>query len=223
MPPLLVALGSMVWKDLLLEVRSREVVIPLLVFVITLVVLFSFAFDPPPALVPLLAPGLLWSTITFLAILGFLRLFSLEREQGGLEGLLLCPVPRSLLYGGKLLSSLLFLMGVEVALLPVFSALFNLPFLMPRLWLVTFLATLGFCTVGVVFSAMVAHTRAREMLLPLLFLPMALPVVLAGVATTGAILKGEGEDTALWLSLTIAFDTLFLVAGGALFEFVLGE
>lgn len=219
----LTALGGLVWKDLLLEVRSRELVLPLLVFVLSLVVLFTFAFEPRPALVPLLAPGVLWSTLTFLGTLGFIRLFALEREQGGLEGLLTCPVPRALIYAGKLLASLLFLVGVEVVLLPVFSALFNLPFFLPRLWLATFLATLGFCAVGVVFSAMAVHTRAREVLLPVLFFPIALPVIIAGLATASAILKGAGEATAHWLSLIVAFDILFLVVGGAVFDYILGE
>lgn len=220
---MLIALWGLVWKDLLLEVRSRELVLPLLVFVVSLVVLFTFAFEPRPALVPILAPGVLWSTLTFLGTLGFIRLFALEREQGGLEGLLSCPVPRSIIYSGKLLASLLFLLGVEAVLLPVFSALFGLPFLLPRLWLATFLSTLGFCAVGVVFSAVSVHTRAREVLLPVLFFPIALPVIIAGLATTSAILKGEGEATARWISLIIAFDTLFLVVGGALFDFILGE
>ncbi|GBD10598.1 hypothetical protein HRbin23_00242 [bacterium HR23] len=219
----LTALWGIIWKDLLLEVRSKELVLPLLVFVLALVVLFSFAFEARPALVPLVAPGVLWSALTFLGTLGFVRLFSLEREQGGLEGLLTCPVPRSLIYAGKLLAGVLFLVGVEVVLLPIFSALFNLPFLLPRLWLATFLATLGFCAVGVVFSAMAVHTRAREVLLPVLFFPVALPAIIAGLATTSAILKNEPETAGRWLSLTLAFDILYLVVGGALFDYILGE
>lgn len=217
------ALWGLLWKDLLVEVRSRELVLPLLVFVVAIVVLFTFAFEPRPTLVPILAPGVLWSALTFLGTLSFVRLFSMEREQGGLEGLLTCPVPRSLIYTGKLLAALLFLLGVEVVLLPTFSALFNLPFLLPRLWLTTFLVTLGFSAVGVVFSAMVAHTRAREVLLPVLFFPVALPVIIAGLATTSAILKGEGGNAGQWLSLIAAFDMLYLIVGGALFDFIVGE
>ncbi|MCS7207245.1 MAG: heme exporter protein CcmB [Dehalococcoidia bacterium] len=217
------ALWGLVWKDLLIEVRSRELVLPLLVFVIALVVMFTFSFEPRPALVPLVAPGVLWAAITFLGTLGFVRLFSVEREQGGLEGLLTCPVPRSLLYTGKVLASVLFLVGVEALVLPVFSALFNLPFVLPLLWAATFLCTIGFSAVGVVFSAMVAHTRAREVLLPVLFFPIVLPVIIAGIAITSAIITGEGEGVGRWLGLVVAFDIVYLIVGGALFDFVLGE
>ena len=212
------------WKDFLLEIRAKEVVTPIIVFAFLVLVTFNFAFEPSPALLAVIAAGTLWVSFTFAGILGLNRMFALEKEKGGLDGLLLCPVSRDVLYIGKLLSSFVFMLTIEAVMLPVFSTIFNLPFFLPELWLLTVLATLGFAAVGTVFSAMAVNTRAREVLLPVLFFPVVVPVIIAAVESTGAIFRAEDwTEFSRWLQLTAAFDAVFLVAAAVLFQYVVQE
>lgn len=217
-------IATVLWKDLLLEVRTKEVVTPTLVFAFLVTVVFNFVFEPSAAVVAVVAPGVLWVGFTFAGTLGLNRTFALEKERGGVEGLMLCPVGREQIYLGKMLASFLFILVVELVMLPVFGVLFNLPLLLPWLWLVAVAATLGFSAVGTVFSAMAVNTRAREIMLPVLFFPIAVPVIIAAVEATRAILGGEPwGDFRHWIELTAAFDAVFVVAAAATFEFVLGE
>ncbi|MBI2935658.1 MAG: heme exporter protein CcmB [Chloroflexi bacterium] len=215
---------AILWKDLLLEARTKEVVTPVVVFALLVVVVFNFAFEPRPSLVAVVAAGVLWVSFVFAGLLGLGRTFAMEKEQGGLQGLMLCPVGRDVIYLGKFLGSFLFLLAVEAVMLPIFSILFNLPLVLPALWLVSALATFGFVAVGTVFSAMAVNTRAREIMLPVLFFPIAVPVIIAAVEVSGAILQGEGWSTfSRWLNLIAAFDVVFLVLAAITFDFVLGE
>ncbi len=212
------------WKDFLLEVRAKEVVTPILVFALLVLITFNFAFEPTPALLAVIAAGTLWVSFTFAGILGLNRTFALEKDKGSLDGLLLCPVSRDVLYIGKLLSTFVFMLVIEALMLPVFSMVFNLPLVLPQLWLLTALATLGFAAVGTLFSAMAVNTRAREVLLPVLFLPIVVPVIIAAVESTNAIFQAEGWDQInKWMQLTTAFDAIFLVVSAVLFQFVVQE
>ena len=123
---------AILWKDLLLEARTREVIVPVLLFAVLVVVVFNFAIEPRPALVAVVAPGVLWLAFVFAGAMGLTRTFALEKEDGGIEGLMLCPVGRDVLYVGKMLGSLVFLLIVEALTLPVFAALFNLPIWQPE-------------------------------------------------------------------------------------------
>jgi heme exporter protein B len=218
------AVFAILWKDLLLELRTREAVLPILVFALLVAVIFNFAFEPRRDLVLRVAPGILWVSITFAGMLGFQRSFAAEKEQGGQEGMLLAPVSRDALYLGKLLGSFIFILAVELVLLPVFLMLFNLPLGLPGLWLVVLLGTLGFSAVGTAFAAMASNARAREVLLPLLFFPIVVPVIIAAVqATAGVMRDAPFSDYSRWLGLMAAFDVLFLVLAAMTFDFVLGE
>lgn len=218
------AVLAILWKDFLLEIRAKEVVTPVLVFALLVAITFNFVFSTQPALVAIVASGTLWVSFTFAGVLGLGRAFALEKERGGLDGLALTPASRDALYLGKLLSAFLFMLAVEVVMLPVISVLFDLPLVLPALWLVVALATLGFAAVGTVFSALAANTRAREVLLPVLFFPIVVPVIIAAVESTSAILRGDGwSEYARWVGLTAAFDAVFIVASAALFQFTLGE
>ena len=215
---------AILWKDLLLEARTREVIVPVLLFAVLVVVVFNFAIEPRPALVAVVAPGVLWLAFVFAGAMGLTRTFALEKEDGGVEGLMLCPVGRDVLYVGKVLGSLVFLLVVEALTLPIFAALFNLPIWQPELWLLVVLATIGFAAVGTAFSAMAVNTRAREVLLPVLFFPILVPVIIAAVEATGAIIEGDAWSSySRWLGLTAAFDAVFLVVGAITFDYVLGE
>jgi heme exporter protein B len=215
---------AILWKDVLLESRTREMVVPILVFSFLVIVVFNFVIDPNPRLVAAVAPGVLWVAFTFAGMLGLNRSFAMEKERGGIEGLMLCPVGRDLVYLGKMLGTFMFILIVEFIMLPVFAAIFNLPLLEPGLWLITALATFGFAAVGATFSAMAVNTRAREILLPILFFPIAVPVIIAAAEATRAVLAGDSiGDYSRWLQLMAAFDVVFVVIAAMTFDFVLGE
>ena len=218
--PLLV----LVWKDILLEVRSRELVISVLVFGLLVAVVFNFALDVTPQRVTAIAPGILWVAFAFAATMAMSRAFVREREQGGLEGLLLSPVSRDAIFLGKALTNFLFMLLVELVLLPVFAVLFGFSALSFTLIWTIVLATVGFAVVGTLFSAIAAQTRSREIMLPVLFFPIILPVIIGAVeASTRAI----GGDTTVgfgrWLPLLAVFDALFLVICPWVFSFVVEE
>ena len=172
----------------------------------------------------LVVPGILWVAFTFAGVLGFNRSFILEKGKGSLDGLLLCPVSRDVIYLGKLVGTFLFMIVVEALLLPVFAVLYDFSLFIPELLLIAALATLGFSAVGTLFSAMAVNTRSRETMLPLLLLPMTVPVIIAAVEATGVILDGDSfGELARWWQLLLAFDVIFLVLSSLLFGAVLEE
>ncbi len=215
---------AIVWKDILSEIRSRETGGSVLLFCLLIIVIFNFALESEEDIIESAAPGILWISFTFAGVLGLNHIFAAEKENSCLEGLMLCPVERHIIYWGKFIGSLIFMLVVEAIITPIFLALYNLPVLLPGLALIIVLATLGFVSVGTLFSAMAANTRAREIMLPVLFLPIVVPVIIAAVKATGLILDGEpwGELTT-WLQIIIAFDVIFLVISALVFEFVIEE
>ena len=215
---------AILWKDVLLETRTKDIVVAVLVFSLLVIVIFSFALDPSPGMVGLVAPGVLWVAFVFGGVLGLTRSFALEKDAGSMDGLLLAPVSRDTVFFGKMLANLLFMLLVEALVFPIFAVIFNLPLTAPGLVPVALLATLGIATVGTVFSAMAINTRAREVMLPLLFFPVAVPVILAAVEASGVVLREGGlGETGQWLPLLAAFDALFLVACPVAFHLVLEE
>ena len=215
---------TLAWKDVLLELRTKDVVTSVVMFALLAMVTFNFAFDPSPKVVALVAPGILWVAFTFAGVLGFNRAFALEKENGNLEGLLLCPVSRDVIYFGKLLGIFAFMTVMEAILLPFFAIVYNLPVLDLKLLLVALLATLGFSGVGALFSAIAVNTRSREIMLPVLLLPVASPVVIAAVEATRAILDGATwGEVGRWWQLLLAFDVLFLIVSSFVFGAVLEE
>jgi heme exporter protein B len=207
-----------------LEARTKETFSAVLAFAVIVAFVFGFAFDPSPSVVALVGPGIIWVAYVFTGILGMNRTFAVERDQGTLEGLLLAPVGREAIYAGKLASTTTIMLVVEVILYPIFLLLFELNLFNIWFVLVTVAATVGFAAVGTLFSAIAAHTRAREVLLPLLFLPIILPVIIGAVASTSASLSGDGWDgVGKWLQFIIAFDLVFLVLSSWAFDFVLEE
>ena len=212
------------WKDILLELRTKDVVTSVLMFALLAAIIFNFAFDPSPAIVALVVPGILWVAFTFAGVLGFNRSFALEKDKGSLDGLLLCPVSRDVIYFGKLLGLFIFMLVVEAILFPVFAILYNFSLSDPMLFLVAALATLGFAGVGTLFSAIAVNTRSREIMLPVLLLPVAAPVVIAAVEATRAILEGASlTETGRWWQLLLAFDVIFLIVSSFVFGAVLEE
>ena len=211
-------------KDVLLELRTKDILVSVAVFALLVIVIFNFALDPTPRTVAMVAPGILWVAFTFGGVLGLNRAFALEKERGNLHGLMLAPVGRDAVYFGKLLGNFLFMVVVEAAIYPVFAVLFNLPLLIPGLVPVALLATLGIAAVGTVFSAMAVNTRSREVMLPVLFFPVVVPVIVAAVEATGVLIRGdESADLTRWLPFMAVFDAIFLVVCPVAFSMIIEE
>jgi heme exporter protein B len=199
-------------KDLLLELRGRETLPAMALFVVAMLVAFRFALsgDDPDA-----AAGLLWLAILFTALLGLGRAFVPEREQGILDALVLAPCDRSAIWLGKLLATLAFLVLVELIALPAFALFFE--GVSGATVAAVALADVGICAVGTLLAAMAVAGRARELLLPLLFLPLALPIVVGGVGATVV------DDPAPFLGFLGLYDAVFAILAWATFEYVVVE
>jgi len=207
-------------KDIKTELRTRETLSGMLVFALLVVLIFNFAFDLRVDNVRSVVPGALWVTFTFAGVLGLNRSFASERDQGSLEGLLLAPVDRSALYLGKTSANIVFMLITEVIVLPVSTVLFNLNLLHPQLFVVALLGTIGFAGVGTLFSAIAINTRARDVMLPILLFPISIPIIIAAVKLTSAILDtGAVTEAGTWWPLLISFDAIFLVVSALIFEY----
>ena len=219
--------GGKVWaivrKDLALQRRSREMLNSMFIFALIVILVFSFSFDLRVEKVNQVAPGVLWVAFTFAGMLGLSRSFILESDQGCLDGLLLCPVDRSVIYFGKMLSNVLFISMTEAVILPLYFALFNLPFKLLLLPIIL-LGTVGFSAVGTLFSAMTVHVRAREVMLPILLFPIIMPALIAAVKLTGGVLDGQAwSEMRHWLQLLVGFDVIFLSVSYMVFDYVVEE
>jgi heme exporter protein B len=205
--------GALARKDLLLELRARDTLPAMLLFVVATFVVFHFAL--PARSSDLAASGLLWVAIVFTALLGLGRAFVPEREQGMLDGLVLAPCDRSAIWLGKGIATLAFLGAAEVVALPVFALFFH--GLSGATIAAVVLADIGICAVGTFLGAMAVATRARDLLLPLLFLPLAIPIVIGGVGAS--IVASPGR----YLGFLALYDALFVLICWATFEYVVTE
>lgn len=219
-------IGTLFWKDALTEFRTKESFSTMFVFSLLVLFIFHFAFPPGLENVSTVAPGILWVAFAFGSVLGLNRSFVYEKDQGCLRGLLLCPVDRSTIYFGKVLANGVFMLIVEILMLPVFGVFFHIPLLnpLPKLICIIILSTIGFSAVGTLLSAISVHTRAREVMLPVLFFPVIIPVILAAVKSTTYVLAGKSfSDIGAWFLFLAGFDIVFLIVSPLIFEFVLEE
>ena len=200
-------------KDLLLELRANDTLPAMLLFVVATLVVFRFAL--PGDASDRVATGLLWVAILFTALLALTRAFVPEREQRVLDALVLAPIDRSTIWIGKSVAVLGFLLAAELVALPAFWIFFD-----PLGWesvAAVLLADLGICTVGALLAAMAVAGRARELLLPLLFLPLAIPIVVGGVGA------GVTDDPLKYLAFLGLYDAVFAILAWASFEYVVTE
>ena len=216
--------GIVLWKDLLTERRSKEQVNALFFFALLLLFLFQFALGADRERLGAALPGLLWLGFVLSGLLGLGRAFLVERENDCWEGLLLAPGDKSAIYVGKFVGNLVVMLLVEAIVLALFALFFNIdlgPHL-PGLTLVIVLGTVGFAAVGTLFAAMTAHVRARELLFPVLLLPVQVPVLLGAVKATEAVLSGEPlSAVGHWLKLLVAADVIYLTVGILTFDVLL--
>jgi heme exporter protein B len=200
-------------KDLLLELRARDTVPAMLLFVLATFVVFHFVL--PSSASELATKGLLWVAITFTAILGLTRAFAAERDERVIDGLVLAARDRSAIWFGKALSVLAFLLLAEVVALPAYALFFS--GVDGQTIAAVALADVGICAVGTLLAGMAASSHARELLLPLLFLPLAIPVVIGGVGASVAANSGK------YLAFLALYDAVFALVAWASFEYVVTE
>ncbi|MCC6187972.1 MAG: heme exporter protein CcmB [Anaerolineales bacterium] len=218
--------GAIVWKDLAAELRSRELLSAMIVFALLVILTFNFALelDRSPAARERTGAGVLWVATVFTGTLGLNRSLAMEKDRGSLDGMLLAPIDRSALYLGKALGNLLFILLVEAILLPVLAILFNLPMLRPLLLGVVGLGAVGYAAVGTLLASLAMHSRSRDVMLPILLLPVAVPVLVAAVrATSGVLAASAWDEIAPWINLLIGYDVIFIAAAFMLFEYVVEE
>ncbi|MBI2218738.1 MAG: heme exporter protein CcmB [Candidatus Rokubacteria bacterium] len=215
---------AVTWKDVLVERRSKETLNALVFFALLLLFAFQFALGPDRDRLAQAMPGLLWLGFILSGLLGLGRTFVTERENDCWEALLLTPGDKSAVYVGKLAGNLLLMFTVEALLIALFAVFFNvdLSAALPALTLVVALGTVGLAAVGTLFAAMTANIRARELLFPILLLPVQVPVLLGTVKATEAVLAGEPlAAVAQWLKLLVAADLIYVVSGLLTFDFIL--
>ncbi len=211
-------------KDLLLEVRNREIILSILVFSGLVFIIFNFAIELTTVNRDTVGPGVLWVAFIFAAILGLNRSFIIEKDGNALEGMMLSPIGRDTILAGKTLGNLLFMLTALVVLFPVFTALFNVNVLKPEIIVLAALATIGLATIGTMFAALSVNTRAREIMLPVLFLPMAVPILIAAVEGTAQITQGGSwSEAAEWFQVLGAFDIVFVIGALLTFQFLLED
>lgn len=213
-------------KDMKIEWRTKTAFASAIVFAVLVLSVFYFARDPTAVSALDIAPGALWVTFTFAAMLGLNRAFMLERENMAMDALLLAPISPSAIFVGKLLGNLAFVGVVELVSLPLFILFYNLPIVrqLPALMGVIAMATIAFVSVGTLLSSMVVRTRFAELMLPVLLLPFLIPPVVGAVQLTSRILIGRPlSDMVGWLKLLASFDIVFVVLCFFLFEATLDE
>ena len=217
---------AIIKKDIVTELRTKELFSSMLIFALLVIVIFNFAFGFSTELLDLAAPAMLWISFIFAGVLGLSRSFALEKEGNAVIGMLLTPTDRSLIYAGKMISNTIFIFLVGLLMVPMFILFFNYEFLSTLIPLipVIFLGAVGFVSIGTLFSAMALNTKLREVLLPILLFPIIIPVIVSAVKLSGQVLDGNSLFAASSsLKLLVSFDIIFLTACAVTFEYVIEE
>ncbi len=215
---------AITWKDLISEMRTKEIVFTVLVFSLLVIVIFNFTTGFTQEMIDVAAPGLLWATFSFSGVLSLNRTFVKEKENGCLDALMASPISREAIYIGKVMGSAIFMLAIELIAIVLFSFLFNINVFRFPILVITLLATIGFSAVGALFAALSTNTRAREMVLPILFLPVVLPLIISAVKASERVLAGKSwGELSPWLPMIIAFDVIFISISFIMFTFVIEE
>lgn len=222
--PFLKSVLAIVSKDLRSELRSRELLSSMALFALLSVLIFSFALELDRLARQEVVSGVLWVTIVFASVLGLNRSLAMEREHGNMSAMLLAPINRTVIFGGKLIGNYLFTLAVGLVLMFLMTFLYNISLLHPWLLLIVVLGTLGFSTVGTLLATMTVQTRARESLLPIIMLPIVLPVLISVVrASTNILNEAPIEDWIAWPQILVVLDVIYLTMCFLLFEYVIEE
>jgi heme exporter protein B len=215
---------ALVRKDLTAEFRSRELLSAMLVFSLLVILIFNFALELDPATRKEVTSGVLWTTFAFAGTLGLNRSMAVEKDRGCLDGLLLAPVDRAAIYFGKVISNLVFMFVVEAFVLPIYAALYTVNLFNPGLLLVILLGSIGYTAVGTLLASMTVQARTRDVLLPILLFPVAIPVLLSAVKASTGFLTGA-DMAEIWppLNLLIVYDLIFTAVAFMVFDNVVEE
>ncbi len=211
-----------VWKDIISEIRSRENISSMFFFSLIVIFILSFSIDSNET--KSVIPGVIWVAFGFTSIIGLGRCFLMEVSNDCIEYFQMAPIVKGTVYLGKLIGNSLFLFCVELILYPLFILFFNLDIIekLPGLLLASVPATLGLSALGTLFSALTAHVRAREVMFPVLLMPLSVPVFIGAVQATKGILNGDPFNLYFpWVELLIVFDVVFVVTSFWLFEYIL--
>ena len=218
--------AAIVWKDFITELKTRELFSSMFIFALLVIIIFIFSIDLSIVKASEVGPGVLWVAFLFAGTIGLNRSFMLEKENDCLQGLLLAPVDRTVLYFGKLLSNFIFLLTMEFFILPLFMIFFNVDILsniLPLIYVI-FVGTLGFCAIGTLLSSLSANLKTRDIMLPILLYPLMIPIVIGSVRMTGQVLTGEPLSEVMnWVSLTLCFDIIYIAVSIMTIDFVLEE
>ena len=217
---------AIVKKDIITELRTKELFTSMLLFALLIIVVFNFAFGFSVEILSLAAPAMLWIAFVFAGILGLSRSFALEKEGNAIIGMLLTPTDRSIIYAGKMISNTIFVFIVGIITVLMFILFFNYSFLSTLIPLlpIMFLGSIGFVSVGTLFSAMAINTKLREVLLPILLFPIIIPVIVSAVKLSTQVLDGNSIfDASSSLKLLVSFDIIFVAACAVTFEYVIDE
>lgn len=219
------AAGILLGKELRLEFRSRELLSATIIFALVVVVLFSFAFDPTAAESRRYGPGLLWIAFLFAGSLMLNPSFSREQTNETIDALRMAPISPFAILLGKMLANFIFMSVAELVLVPVFAVLYNISLvgIVWRLMLVLGLGTTGLVVTGTVFSAVSARARMRELLLPLLLLPILTPLLIAAVESTASLFQEQPSLDRTWVAFLAGFDIVFLTASWLLCDYLLED
>lgn len=224
-PSFFKATMAIVQKDLSAEFRSRELLSAMLVFSMLVILIFNFALELDIKVRQSVTAGVLWTTFAFAGTLGLNRSMAVEKDRGCMDGLLLAPVDRAAIFFGKAISNLAFMLIVEAIVLPLYAMLYNeVRIFQPSFLGVILLGSIGYIAVGTLLSAMSVQTRTRDVLLPILLFPVAVPVLLASVKASGGILSNATFAEILTpLNLLIVYDVIFIAVAFMVFDFVVEE
>ena len=215
-----------VWKDLISEIRSRENISSMFFFALIIILIFSLSLSMDQEMVKEMIPGILWIAFSFTGIIGLGKSFLVETQNDCMENLLMAPIPKGAVYLGKLLGNFLFMLVVEIIIFPLFIIFFNLDIFgqIPMIMLICFLGTLGLAAMGTLLSAMTVQIKEREVMFPLMLLPLVVPVIIGAVEATKGALNGDPLKLyQQWIQLLAVFDLVFLIVSYWLFEFILED
>lgn len=219
-----IAIKAMIWKDLSVEFRNRELLSAMLVFALLVILIFNFALELDIKIRSTITSGVLWATFAFAGTLGLNRSLAFEKDQGCLDGLLLAPVDRSVIYFGKAIGNLIIMLVVEAIVLPVYSILYNVNLFHWGLLLILLLGSLGYVAVGTLLASMAVQTRTRDILLPILLFPVIIPLLISVLKASNGFLQGlEMTEIKPWINLLIVYDVIFTAIAVVVFDYIVEE
>ena len=215
---------AIVWKDLNIEMRKKTLVSALLLFSFMVTLIFTFALELDKSTRENVAVGVLWVTFVFSATLGLNQTFAYEKDQGSLEGMLLSPIDYTTIFVGKFISTYIFVVIVEIIVIPMFYILYGIPLFSPIFLLIVLLGSFGYTLVGTLLATISMRTQSREIMLPILLFPVSMPIVIAAVQCSNVIISGANwNQFSSAFNLVVVYDIIFIGVAIMTFDYLIQE